>query len=123
MTVGRLKSPPVLALRVHFCRNPTHGYITATSRRRAPTSNGSFSRRRRHADRALTVTDAVGRKVHYAYCAPGDGSCAANQVRIEYRGWQSGTACAVAGTLQACYRQVAYNGDGEEASSYLRRFA
>jgi RHS repeat-associated protein len=86
-------------------------------RSRAPTSNGSFIRRRRHHDRVLTVTDPVGRAVHDLYCAPGDATCAANQVKTEYRAWEVGTACSrPAPSLQECYRRVAYLPDGEQQS-------
>jgi RHS repeat-associated protein len=68
-------------------------------------------------DRVLTVTDPVGRAVHDLYCAPGDATCAANQVKTEYRAWEVGTACSrPAPSLQECYRRVAYLPDGEQQS-------
>jgi RHS repeat-associated protein len=68
-------------------------------------------------DRTITVTDPVGRAVHDLYCAPGDATCAANQVKTEYRAWEVGTACSrPAPSLQECYRRVAYLPDGEQQS-------
>ncbi|HEY2033150.1 MAG TPA: RHS repeat-associated core domain-containing protein [Rhizomicrobium sp.] len=67
-----------------------------------------------NADRLLTVADPVSRKTHFVYCALGDANCAANQVKTEYRAWVAGTGCTRAGTLQECYRRVAYYPDGEQ---------
>jgi len=65
-------------------------------------------------DRVRKVTDPVGRNTLFLYCASGNTDCAANQVKTEYRGWQSGTACSVSGTDQQCYRRVTYWPDGEQ---------
>ncbi len=66
------------------------------------------------ADRTRKVTDPIGRNTLFQYCASGNTDCAANQVKTEYRGWQSGTACSVTGTDQECYRRVTFWPDGEQ---------
>ncbi len=68
------------------------------------------------ADRLLTVSDPLSRKTHFAYCAPGDANCAANQVKTEYRAWVAGSGCTRSGSLQQCYRRVSYGGDSEQRS-------
>lgn len=61
-------------------------------------------------DRALTVTDPIGRKVHYEYCEPTDTNCAALAVRIEWRAWGS--------ALQQAYETYTYTANGKQATVY-----
>ncbi|MEI9933182.1 MAG: RHS repeat-associated core domain-containing protein [Rhizomicrobium sp.] len=65
-------------------------------------------------DRVLTVTYPMTRKTHFAYCINGNANCAANQVKTEYRAWQSGTGCTYGTTNQECYRRVTYYPNGEQ---------
>ncbi|MBV8977712.1 MAG: RHS repeat protein [Alphaproteobacteria bacterium] len=93
----------------HITYTPTSKLATVTDADSRTTSTFYDN-----ADRAQTVSDPLGRNVHYVYCAPGNTNCAANAVKTEYRGWVSGSACSSVGTDQECYRRLTYFLDGEE---------
>jgi RHS repeat-associated protein len=59
-------------------------------------------------DRVSLVTDPVGRKTEYLYCAPGDAACAANAVQQEIRAYNSGHAIH--------YATYTYTPNGKQAS-------
>jgi RHS repeat-associated protein len=81
---------------------PTSKVLTVTDADTSVTTNAYDDD-----DRLLTVTDPVSRKTRYAYDA-------ASQKTKEFRGWSSGTTCAVTGTLQECYATWTYGLDGEK---------
>jgi len=96
----------------HTTYTPTSKVETVTDADNSTTTNTYDND-----DRIQNVQDPVLRNTHFAYCAPGDPNCAANQVKTEWRAWSSGTACSLAPpSLQECYRRVSYGADGEMAT-------